>query len=176
MDRNEKLLKTDKVITWVGLCIAVLCTVLAIFFAMRNGKVKELAAVRSNGLFDATYWILVCLVVASVAAMLIFLLVRIANSFKEDKEVRRLNQQNGTRNGMSYAAKFFLLIGIVVVVCLVSYMLSKGNDVTPALMEKNNISESTSKLIGAACWMVYILVIGAAVAIVYTEIAKMTKK
>jgi uncharacterized membrane protein YagU involved in acid resistance len=67
-------------------------------------------------------------------------------------------------------------VAIVVAVVVVSYLLSKGNDVTPALMEKNNISESTSKLIGAACWMVYILVIGAAVSILYTEVAKLFKK
>ena len=59
---------------------------------------------------------------------------------------------------------------------VVSYLLSKGNDVTLALMEKNNISEGTSKLIGAACWVVYILVIGAAGSILYTEIAKLLKK
>ena len=64
----------------------------------------------------------------------------------------------------------------VVVVLVVSYLLSKGNDVTLALMEKNNITESTSKLIGACCIVVYILVIGAAASILYTEVAKLIKK
>lgn len=153
--------KTDKLITLLGLGIAVVCTILTIAFAMNNGDVKELSAVKANGLFDATYWILICFVVLAIAAIVFFLVVKLANRFKEEP---------------GYLKKFLMLVGIAVVVVVVSYLLSKGNDVTLALMEKNNITESTSKLIGAACWMVYILVIGAAVAILYTEVSKLIKK
>jgi hypothetical protein len=153
--------KTDKLITLLGLGIAVVCTILTIVFAMNNGGVKELSAVRASGLFDATYWILICFVVLAIAAIVFFLVVRLAGKFKEEP---------------GYLKKFLILVGIVVAVVLVSYLLSKGNDVTLALMEKNNITEHTSKLIGAACWMVYILVIGAAASILYTEIAKLLKK
>ena len=153
--------KTDKLITLLGLGIAVVCTLLTILFAVNNGGVKELSAVKANGLFDATYWILVCFVVVSIAAIIFFLVVKLANRFKEDP---------------GYLKKFLMLVGIVIVVLIVSYLLSKGDDVTLALIEKNNISLGTSKLIGAACWMVYILVIGSAVAIIYTEVAKLIKK
>ncbi len=153
--------KTDKLITLLGLGIAVVCTILTIVFAMNNGGVKELAAVKANGLFDATYWILVCFVVLSIAAIVFFLVTKLASRFKEEP---------------GYLKKFLILVGIVVVVVVISYLLSKGNDVTLALMEKNDISESTSKLIGAACWIVYILVIGAAASILYTEVAKLFKK
>ena len=153
--------KTDKLITLLGLGIAVVCTLLTILFAVNNGGVKELSAVKANGLFDATYWILVCFVVVSIAAIIFFLVVKLANRFKEDP---------------GFLKKFLMLVGIVIVVLIVSYLLSKGDDVTLALREKNNISLGTSKLIGAACWMVYILVIGSAVAIIYTEVAKLIKK
>lgn len=153
--------KTDKLITLLGLGIAVVCTVLAIVFAMNNGGVKELAAVQANGLFDAVYWILICFVAVAIAAIVVFLVVRLAGKFKEEP---------------GYVKKFLILVAIVIAVVVISYLLSKGNDVTLALMEKNNISESTSKLIGAACWMVYILVIGAAASILYTEVAKLFKK
>ena len=153
--------KTDKLITFVGLGIALLCTILAIVFAMNNGGVKELSAVNQGGLFDFTYWILLCLIVVAVAAILLFFIVKLANKFKEEP---------------GYWKKFLVIVGLIVVVIVVSYVLSKGNDVTPALMEKSGTSEQTSKLIGAACWMVYILVIGAAVSILYTEIAKLFKK
>jgi len=153
--------KTDKLITLLGLGIAVVCTILTIAFAMNNGGVKELSAVKANGLFDATYWILVCFVVLSIAAIVYFLIVKLAKRFKEEP---------------GYIKKFLLLVGIVVVVLLVSYLLAKGNDVTPALMEKFEVTEGTSKLIGAACILVYILVIGSAVSILYTEIAKLFKK
>lgn len=152
---------TRKLITWLGLGIALLCSVLMVVFAMQNGDVKDLSAVKANGLFDATFWILICLVAVSLIAILVFLCIKLAANFKQQK---------------GYAGKFLMLVGIVVVVCLASFLLSKGNDVSPAIMDKFDISNGTSKLIGAACIMVYILVIAAAVSIVYTEIAKSLKK
>ena len=152
---------TRKLLTLVLLGIALVCTVLTIAFAISNGGVKELAAVKQNGLFDATYWLLVCFVVLAIIAIVVFLCTKLAAKFKNEK---------------GYAGKFLMLVGIVAAVVVVSYLLSKGNDVTLALMEKNNITESTSKLIGAACWIVYILVFGAAASIIYSEVAKLFKK
>ena len=152
---------TRKLITFVALGIAILATVLAVLFAMNNGGVKELAAVKANGLFDATFWILVCLVLASIAAILFFVVKTLAKRFVEDK---------------GYWKKFLGIVLAIVVVCVVAFLVSKGNDVSPALMEKHDVSEGTSKLIGAACYVVYILVIAAACAILYTEVAKTLKK
>jgi biotin transporter BioY len=153
--------KTDKLITWCGLGVAVLCAVLSVIFAMNNGDTKELSAVKANGLFDATFYILLCLVAVSVIAIVAFLCVKLANRFREDK---------------GYWKKFLGLVVAVVVVCVLAFVLSSGTDVSQALMEKHDVSEGTSKLIGAACIVVYILVIVAAVSIVYTEIAKSLKK
>ena len=75
--------KTDKLITLLGLGIAVVCAILTIAFAMNNGGVKELAAVKANGLFDITYWILICFVVLAIAAIVFFLVIKLANRFKE---------------------------------------------------------------------------------------------
>ena len=61
-------------------------------------------------------------------------------------------------------------------VLLASFLLAKGNDVSAVLLEKNGLSESASRLIGAACILVYILVIAAACSIVYVEVAKLSKK
>ena len=152
---------TRKLVTWAGLIIAGICTVLSIVFAMYNGDVKELAAVQANGLFDATFYILLCLIAVSVIAIVVFLCIGLGKKFSEDK---------------GYWKKFLGIVAAIVVVCVLAFVLSKGNDVSPALMEKHDVTEATSKLIGAACYMVYILVIVAAVAIVYTAIAKSFKK
>ena len=152
---------TRKIITFVVLGIAIVATVLSVLFAMNNGDVKDLAAVKANGLFDATFWILICLVAVSIIAILWFIIKGMAKKFAEDK---------------GYWKKFLGILLAIVVVCIAAYAMSKGNDINQALMEKNNISESTSKLIGAACYVVYILVIAAACAIVYTEVAKSFKK
>lgn len=153
--------KTDKLITWIGLGIALLCTVLSIVFAMNNGDVKDLEAVRAGGLFDATYYILVCLVAVSIIAIVAFLCVKLSKRFKEDKK---------------YWKKFLGIVLAIIVVCVLAFVFSSGNDVNQALMEKHGVTEGTSKLIGAACIVVYILVIAAAVSIVYTAIAKSLKK
>lgn len=152
---------TRKLITWAGIIIAGICTVLSIIFAMNNGDVKELSAVQANGLFDATFYILLCLIAVSVIAILVFVCIGLGKKFSEDK---------------GYWKKFLGIVAAIVVVCVLAFVLSKGNDVSPALMEKHDVTEATSKLIGAACYMVYILVIVAAVAIVYTAIAKSFKK
>lgn len=152
---------TRKLITWAGLIIAGICTILSILFAMNNGDVKELSAVQANGLFDATFYILLCLIAVSVIAILCFLILSLGKKFSEDK---------------NYWKKFLGIVAAIVVVCVLAFVLSKGNDVSPALMEKHDVTEATSKLIGAACYVVYILVIAAAVAIVYTTIAKSLKK
>lgn len=154
--------KTDKLITWCGLGVALVCFVLAILFAMNNGSdVKSLDAVQQGGLFDTIYWILVALVGISIIAILVFLCVKLADRFK---------------NVPGYAKKFFIILAVAVVVCVLSFVLAQGDDVTLALMEKNDITEGTSKLIGAACIMVYFLVIGAAICIIYAEVAKSFKK
>ena len=129
---------------------------------MNNGSdVKSLDAVQQGGLFDTIYWILVALVGISIIAILVFLCVKLADRFK---------------NVPGYAKKFFIILAVAVVVCVLSFVLAQGDDVTLALMERNDITEGTSKLIGAACIMVYFLVIGAALCIIYAEVAKSFKK
>ena len=152
---------TRKLVMWCGIGVALLCMVLTIIFAINNGGVKELEAVKANGAFDATFWILVCLIAVSLIAIVVFLIKKLASNFKEQP---------------GYWKKFLGLVAIIVVVCLAAFLLSKGNDVSPALMEKHDVTTGISKLIGAACIVVYILVAAAAVAIVGTEIAKSIKK
>ena len=116
---------TRKLITLIALGIAVLATVLSVLFAMNNGGVKELTAVKANGLFDATFWILVCLVAISLVAIVWFLVIKLAKRFSEDK---------------GYWKKFLGLVLAIVVVLAAAFLLSKGNDVSPALMEKQKPS------------------------------------
>lgn len=132
--------------------VALLASVFAIVFALNT---------QNEAMFGIAYWIIFCLVVVSIAAILVFLCVKLAKRFKEEP---------------GYWKKFLLLVVLVVVACLAAYLLSTGNDVKAALLEKNNMTEGTSKLIGAACILVYFLVIGAACSILYTECAKLFKK
>lgn len=150
-----------KLLQWTCLGIACICSVLAIMFPLVNDEMKYLSDIKVSAPFDITYWVLVLMVVVSIIAILVYLFIKLANRFKSVP---------------GYAKKFFIILGVAVVACVAAYVLSSGNDVTPALMEKSGTTEGTSKLIGAACILVYILVIGAACSILYAEIAKSLKK
>lgn len=145
--------KTDKLLTLVMLGLAVVASVFAIVFALNTDKFA--------GLYNVAYWMLLLLVICSIAAIIIFAGKKLGDSFKTQK---------------GYAKKFCIILCAAVVVLLASFLLAKGTDVSAVLLEKNGLTESTSRLIGAACILVYILVIAAACSIVYVEVAKLSKK
>ena len=107
-------------------------------------------------MFDIVFWVLVALVAVSVIAIVYFLFKRIIANGK--------------------LVKFLIGLAAIAAVIIVLFLLSKGGDISAAMMEKNGVTETASKWIGAACYAVYLLVIGAACAIVYVEVAKSFKK
>jgi MFS family permease len=141
--------KTDKIMTLALLGLAILTTAVAFAFALNTVN---------GGLFDIAFWLLVAMLVVSLGAIVLFLIKKLAERFKTEK---------------GYAKKFiFLVVGIIVLLAL-SFLLSKANDVD---LIKYGITEGTSKLIGAACVLCYILCIGAVVAIVVVECLPKTNK
>jgi len=148
--------KTDKLVTWVALGIAILASVFAIIFALD---------ITNEGMFNVAYWIIFLFVILAVLGMLGCMLgsffYRLIKNFKENP---------------TEAIKTIIVIGIAIVVCIVAFLLASGNDVSKALLDKNGLTEAASKWIGTACIMVYTLVFGAIAAIIYVECAKMFKK
>ena len=140
--------KTDKLLTLVMLLLGVLCAVFAFFFAIDN--------IKFTGMFDIVFWVLVALIAVSVIAMIYFLFKRIVTNGK--------------------LVKFLIGYAAIAAVIVVLFLLSNGTDVSDAMLERNGVTQATSKWIGAACYAVYLLVIGAACAIVYVEVAKSFKK
>lgn len=140
--------KTDKLLTLVMLLLGVLCAVFAFFFAIDN--------VKFTGMFDIVFWVLVALIAVSVIAMIYFLFKRIITNGK--------------------LVKFLIGCLAIAAVIVVLFLLSKGTDVSDTMLDRNGVTQATSKWIGAACYAVYLLVIGAACAIVYVEVAKSFKK
>ncbi|MBR1798485.1 MAG: hypothetical protein IJ761_01105 [Bacteroidales bacterium] len=153
--------KTDKIITWLALGVALIATVFSIVFAMNNGGVKDLNAVQQGSMFDITYIILLCIIAISIIAILLFLVVKLVNRFR---------LQPG------YWKKFLLIVAVVAAVCVLAIVFTTGDDVKAALLEKYNVSVNTSYWIGAACYLVYIEVILAALAIIFTEVLTSLKK
>ena len=140
--------KTDKILTLALLGLAIIATVFAFVFALNT--------VNNSGMFDIVFWVLVALIAVSVIAMIYFLFKRIVTNGK--------------------LVKFLIGCAAIAAVIIVLFLLSKGTDVSDAMLERNGVTQATSKWIGAACYAVYLLVIGAACAIVYVEVAKSFKK
>lgn len=145
--------KTDKILTLALLGLAIVSTVFAFIFALDT--------VKNSVMFDVAFWLLVVMVGVSLVAILIFLVKKLGERFKTEP---------------GYLKKFLILVGIIIVVLGASFLLATGNDVSEAMLEKNNLTVGASKLIGAACILCYIIVIGAALAILFSEVLPKSNK
>ena len=142
--------KTDKILTLALLGLAIIATVFAFVFALNT--------VNNSGMFDIAFWLLIIMIGFSLLAIVVFLCKKLIERFKSEK---------------GYLTKFLLLIALIAILLVVSFVLAKGGDVD---IVKYGISEGASKLIGAACILVYIIVIGAALSILVTEVMPKTRK
>lgn len=139
--------KTRKLIQWICLGIAILGSLSAILFAMNQAKF--------SGMYNVAYGILLLCCAFAIVAILFFL---IKATIK------------GGRKGL------LIGLGLMIVVALVAFLLSKGSDLSNAVLEKYDVTEGTSKLIGAGCIMTYIIFAVTCISIVYVEVAKAFKK
>ena len=145
--------KTDKILTLALLGLAIIATVFAFVFALNT--------VNNSGMFDIAFWMLAIFIAIALCAIIVFLIKKLASRFKDEP---------------GYLKKFLVLVGVILAVLVVSFLLSRGNDVNPALLDKHDLTEGASKFIGAACILVYIIVIGAALSIVVTEVMPKSNK
>lgn len=139
--------KTKKLITWLSMGIAVLGSIFAIIFAMDPDKF--------SAMFDIAYYILFVFIGLAAVAMIGY---------------RVLSVVKGGSRGL------LIGLGCLVVVCVVAFLLSSGTDVSDVMLERNNITQSGSRLVGMGCYVVYILLAVTVVAMLYVECARIFKK
>ena len=70
--------------------------------------------------------------------------------------------------------KILLILAVMVIVAVVSYFLST-NEFTAAQLEKLDITETTSRMVGAGLFFTYFLAAVALLAIVYSAVSRMFK-
>lgn len=150
--------KTRKLITLILLVIGIIGTALAVFHAMGSDPKNQLDGMvelgnPQSGLYDIVYWVLVAYFFVALISIIVF-------AFK------------GIKFGKSL---IITIVGAVVIIGL-SFLLSSGTDVSSVMLDKYNTTEGQSRLVGAACYIVYILCAAAFAAIVYVEIANSLKK
>lgn len=140
--------KTDKILTLAMMGLGVLSAVFAFLFALNTTG--------NSAMFDIVYWLLLAIGGVSIVAILFFM-------FKSIIEKKQL-------------VKFIIGVVAVVALMIVLYLVSSGNDVSITLLEKNGLTTSSSKWIGACCYLVYLIVAVAAIAIVVSEVMPKTNK
>ena len=144
--------KTRKIVLIASLVVALLASVFAVLFAINQ---------TNDSLFGVAAYIMYAIVILSLVAILGFAIWNWVKSFKDDRKS---------------AIKILGIVVAMVVIFLISWLCASSTDVSETLLQKNNLSEGASKLVGAACIAVYILFGISIVAILYTEVAKLIKK
>ena len=160
--------KTRKIVLIVMLAIAVIAGIFAILFAVNmpdkdNMTIDAYQQAMSSisPLFGTAAYILYAILIVSIAAILIFALWQLIKNFKDEPKK---------------AMKTVLIIVLLLAVFLVSWLVSSGTDVSDTLLNKFGLTQSGSKLVGAACISVYILFFASILSIIYVEVAKFIKK
>ena len=70
-----------------------------------------------------------------------------------------------------------LLVAIILcVIFFIAWLISSGSDIPTTMLERFDMTQSGSKLVGAACISVYILFFASLLSIIYVEVAKLFKK
>ena len=149
--------KDFRKIYWIiAIAIGVIASICAVGYAISFDKAMPIEE-QSTAMM---YWSVMVLFGASIVAALGFALTQIIKGLIEDPK-----KQMGILIG----------VGALVIVFVVSYLLSSGTDIPKEVFEKTGSDYSSSKLIGACMYTVYVLFAGVILAAVYAEIAKKLK-
>ena len=149
--------KDFRKIYWIiAIAIGVIASICAVGYAISFDKAMPIEEQSTAMMFwNISYWSVMVLFAA-----LGFALTQIIKGLIEDPK-----KQMGILIG----------VGALVIVFVVSYLLSSGTDIPKEVFEKTGSDYSSSKLIGACMYTVYVLFAGVILAAVYAEIAKKLK-
>ena len=160
--------KSKKIVLIAMLAVAIIAGVFAVLFAAQVPDKKNMSLAEYeqamdgiSPIFNIASCILYIILIVAVAAILIFAIVQLIKNFKDEPKK---------------AIKTVAIIVLMLVIFLVSWLVASGTDVSDTLLAKKELTQSGSKLVGAACISVYILFFASLLSIVYVEVAKLIKK
>ncbi len=137
--------------------IASICAVAALLFD-KNAPIDGQSS--AMAVWNVAYWSVIVLLGASLLVAIGFALAQIIKGLIEDPK-----KQMG----------IIIAVVALIVVFVASYLLSSGTDVPQEVFEKTGSDYSSSKLIGACMYTVYILFGGVLVSVLFAEISKKIK-
>jgi len=182
--------KSNKIILFALLGIAILASVFTIIFAAKVSAAKSVIVDEykySNEYFfqlmtgsntdevpaniqDAVQSARTSNTMFNVASTVLYILVAIAILAALVTFVKLLWTKRQS------FVKTLLVAVILCVIFFVAWIFASSTDVSATMLEKYDVTQSGSKLVGAACISVYILFFASLLSIVYVEVAKLLKK
>lgn len=154
--------KDYRKIYWtIALIWGVIASICAVAYALLFDKDAPLDGQTSAmAVWNVAYWSVIALLGASLLVAIFFALAQIIKGLKEDPK-----KQMG----------IIIAVVALIVVFGVSLLLSSGTDVPQEVFEKTGSDYSSSKLIGACMYTVYILFGGVIASVLFAEVSKKIK-
>ncbi len=154
--------KDYRKIYWtIALIWGVIASICAVVYALLFDKDAPLDGQTSAmAVWNVAYWSVIALLGASLLVAIFFALAQIIKGLKEDPK-----KQMG----------IIIAVVALIVVFGASLLLSSGTDVPQEVFEKTGSDYSSSKLIGACMYTVYILFGGVIASVLFAEISKKIK-
>lgn len=150
-----------KVYWTIAIIWGVIASICAVAYALLFDKDAPIDSQTSAmAVWNVAYWSVITLLGASLLVAIFFALAQIIKGLKEDPK-----KQMG----------IIIAVVALVVVFVVSYLLSSGTDVPQEVFEKTGSDYSSSKLIGACMYTVYILFGGVIASVLFAEVSKKIK-
>lgn len=150
-----------KVYWTIAIIWGVIASICAIAYALLFDKDAPIDSQTSAmAVWNVAYWSVITLLGASLLVAIFFALAQIIKGLKDDPK-----KQMG----------IIIAVVALVVVFVVSYLLSSGTDVPQEVFEKTGSDYSSSKLIGACMYTVYILFGGVIASVLFAEVSKKIK-
>lgn len=145
----------------IALIWGVIASICAVAYALLFDKDAPIDGQSSAmAVWNVAYWSVITLLGASLLVAIVFALAQVIKGLKEDPK-----KQMG----------IIIAVVALIVVFVASYLLSSGTDVPQEVFEKTGSDYSSSKLIGACMYTVYILFGGVLVSVLFAEISKKIK-
>lgn len=110
--------------------------------------------------WNVAYWSVIALLGASLLIAVFFALAQVIKGLKDNPK-----KQMG----------IIIAVVALVVVFVASYLFSSGTDIPQEVFEKTGSNYSSSKLIGACMYTVYILFGGVLASVIFAEVSKKIK-
>lgn len=146
--------KEKRIFLIIAMVIAVLAALSAIGYALtKTDDMGFEPAGMANTFWSVAYWVAFILTCCSAILGVIFLI----------------------KDAIAVKARYLIILGITIVAFVVSYFLASGTDIAQTVFEKAGADYSSSKIVSAGLYTVYILFAGVILSVVYAEVAKRLK-